>query len=423
MISITPNSNFQSQRLFSQLVSAFQSPHSPRASSLRSGYGVRFLCSLRAATQQKANGGFDPELRSVLELATDGELSEIGSILYGRSYFSPLLKSIAYGDNVDDVMYEEAGEGREAIVELLESRFFFLAADARATLRGWRPSYRDVLLDLRKKLRIPCSSRLTTGDLEAEIFLHVLQEFSSEEMPRFSFSRENTRFSDCYAYTDGPVGANQWKIDAFDVLKVGAKELKLIFLKGGGMLTLTKIYQLLRRSLSGKLLLEAANYQIKHEAIKKGGQLAAVSLESRVALLAAKKLFHCDDIGFGFSSITIFWPTKYDDVNRTIVMGDISGRYCNPNDRNRLCQDTACGLCICTDPPNPYLRMDNSNQAMKHKSDTVRRLANALPRKVGLDFIVKISYRVEFLVISTWKQFLKEHCFLPCFFSCEGDLV
>ncbi|KAF3792400.1 hypothetical protein EJ110_NYTH10465 [Nymphaea thermarum] len=323
MISITPNSNFQSQRLFSQLVSAFQSPHSPRASSLafcyrqRSGYGVRFLCSLRAATQQKAKGGFDPELRSVLQLATDGELSEIGSILYGRSftisisvcvltsYFSPLLKSIAYGDNVDDVM-------------------------------GWRPSYRDVLLDLRKKLRVPCSSRLTTGDLEAEIFLHVLQEFSSEEMPRFSISRENTRFSDCYAYTDGPVGANQWN-DAFDVLKVGVKELKLIFLKGGGMLTLTKIYQLLRRSLSGKLLLEAANYQIKQEAIKKGGQLAAVSLESRVALLAAKK---------GLVSA--------------------ASRYF--------------GL---RNPPNPYLRMDNSNQAMKHTSDTVRRLANALPRKVG----------------------------------------
>ncbi|CAN6465663.1 unnamed protein product [Victoria cruziana] len=323
MISITQNSNSQFHRVFSQLAFAFQCPHSPPASSLavcyrqRSSLGVRFLRSLRAASQQKANGRFDPELRSVLELATDGELSEIGSILYGRSYFSPLLKSIAYGDNVDDVMPEEAGEGREAIVHLLESRFFFLAADARETLRGWRPSYRDVLLDLRKKLRVSCSATLTTGDLEAEIFLHVLQEFPSEEMPRFSFPWQNSRFSNCYAYTDEQLGATQWKVDA---LRVGAEELKLIFLKGGGMLTLTKIYQLLRRSLSGKLLLNAANYQIKYEAIKKGGQLAAVSLESRVALLAAKKgLASAASRYFGLRSMMmligpLLWGTFLADI-------------------------------------------------------------------------------------------------------------
>ncbi|CAN6465662.1 unnamed protein product [Victoria cruziana] len=285
MISITQNSNSQFHRVFSQLAFAFQCPHSPPASSLavcyrqRSSLGVRFLRSLRAASQQKANGRFDPELRSVLELATDGELSEIGSILYGRSYFSPLLKSIAYGDNVDDVMPEEAGEGREAIVHLLESRFFFLAADARETLRGWRPSYRDVLLDLRKKLRVSCSATLTTGDLEAEIFLHVLQEFPSEEMPRFSFPWQNSRFSNCYAYTDEQLGATQWKVDA---LRVGAEELKLIFLKGG--------------------------------------QLAAVSLESRVALLAAKKgLASAASRYFGLRSMMmligpLLWGTFLADI-------------------------------------------------------------------------------------------------------------
>lgn len=50
----------------------------------------------------------------------------------------------------------------------------------------------------------------------------------SEEMPRFSFPWQNSRFSNCYAYTDGQLGATQWKVDA---LRVGAEELKLIFLK------------------------------------------------------------------------------------------------------------------------------------------------------------------------------------------------
>lgn len=44
--------------------------------------------------------------------------------------------------------------------------------------RGWRPSYRNVLLDVRKLLNIRCSAKLSTEDLEAEIFLHLLQEYS-----------------------------------------------------------------------------------------------------------------------------------------------------------------------------------------------------------------------------------------------------
>lgn len=44
--------------------------------------------------------------------------------------------------------------------------------------RGWRPSYRNVLLAVRKELNVPCSSKLSTEDLEAEIFLHLLRDYS-----------------------------------------------------------------------------------------------------------------------------------------------------------------------------------------------------------------------------------------------------
>ncbi|KAK7398765.1 hypothetical protein VNO78_09937 [Psophocarpus tetragonolobus] len=237
-----------------------------------------------------SHGAYDYELRSVLELATDSELHEIEAILFGTSYLSPLLKSIPFPftntDEVDRSMIGVDLQLRQQFIAALESRFFFLAADARSTLRGWRPSYRNVLLQIRKKLNIPCSLQLATHDLELEIFLHLLHCNSSE-----LDSGNATTLSDGLQR-----GFSQWKVQS----KLGAEDIrsiifKLIFLpflfKGGGVFTLSKIYQLLARKLSGKVLVEAANYQVKKELVNKGGQLAMINLESRAALLAAKQGF------------------------------------------------------------------------------------------------------------------------------------
>lgn len=51
------------------------------------------------------------------------------------SYFSPLFKSIVKPADVDYFMIEEDPEERDDFIANLESRFFFLAADARSTLR------------------------------------------------------------------------------------------------------------------------------------------------------------------------------------------------------------------------------------------------------------------------------------------------
>ncbi|XP_008789228.1 uncharacterized protein LOC103706782 [Phoenix dactylifera] len=241
----------------------------------------------QAAISARREEVFDPELRSVLELATDDELYELENILFGPSYFSPLLKSITNRRDADCVMDGEAIEEREDFIAHLESRFLYLAADARSTLRGWRPSYRNVLLGLRRKLGIPCSKKLSTEDLEVEIFLHMLNEYSSNEMGPISFPWDGTRLSNGHGSLE--VGLSQWKVHTFSALRFGAKQLQQVFLKGGGMLTATKIYEMAAQRLSGKMLLEAANYEIKHEIIKQGGQLAAVSLESRAAALAARQ--------------------------------------------------------------------------------------------------------------------------------------
>lgn len=57
------------------------------------------------------------------------------SYLIYFSYFSPLLKSVTKGTKFDYVMVGEDPEERDEFLSMLESRFLYLAADARSTLR------------------------------------------------------------------------------------------------------------------------------------------------------------------------------------------------------------------------------------------------------------------------------------------------
>ncbi|RXH77180.1 hypothetical protein DVH24_023454 [Malus domestica] len=204
----------------------------PISSSRWSASGLRLVGSAHAAISGSGQGTFDPELRSVLELATNSELYELERILFGPR------------TNVDYAMVEEDLDKREEFLTVLESRFLFLAADARSTISE------------------------ESGNFEG------LLEFSEP-----SDGQHSLQF-----------GLSQWKVQALSALKVGAAELRSMFLKAI-IFTLAKIYQLLARKLSGKVFLEAAKYQLKRDFVRRGGQLAAINLESGAALLAAKQGF------------------------------------------------------------------------------------------------------------------------------------
>ncbi|KAL6846237.1 hypothetical protein ACP4OV_023685 [Aristida adscensionis] len=251
-----------------------------------------------SAAAGAAEGMSDPELRLVLELATDEELMELEEILYGTSYFSPLLKSIGKRPNSDSVVVLDDIEERDIFVSKLESRFLYLAADARSVIRlpkllqanspiilhrGWRPSYRNVLLGVRRKLGVKCSSKLCTADLEAEIFLHLVNEYSSHQKESFPWDKQKS------SKETSSLGVSKWKVLTDAAWRIGAKGLETTFLKGGSALTVKTIYESLASRLSGKVLMEAANYEIKKELVKQGGRLAAVNLESRAGLLAARQ--------------------------------------------------------------------------------------------------------------------------------------
>ena len=91
------------------------------------------------------------ELRSGLELATEDELEQ----------FTPI-----------DVQSRD----REDWLDALEQRFRYLAADGVTVLRGktQQVTYRQTLIQVCRYLKIPYAKNLSTADLEAEVFLHLL---------------------------------------------------------------------------------------------------------------------------------------------------------------------------------------------------------------------------------------------------------
>jgi uncharacterized protein YaaW (UPF0174 family) len=119
------------------------------------------------------------ELRTVLELATEDELQDLTEILFRRK-FNPL----DYLQGLDPGQIQSCD--RTQWLDILEDRFRFLAADGFTVLRGESQTitYRQVLVRVCRylKLKLKISPSLSTTDLEAEIFLHLMQQ-SWKKMP------------------------------------------------------------------------------------------------------------------------------------------------------------------------------------------------------------------------------------------------
>jgi uncharacterized protein YaaW (UPF0174 family) len=117
------------------------------------------------------------ELRVALELATEDELQDLTEILF-RKKFNPL----DYLQRLDPVRVQSCD--RSQWMKAIEARFRYLAADGITVLRGESQAltYRHVLVQVCRYLKIRFSPSLSTTDLEAEIFLHLIQR-SWKKMP------------------------------------------------------------------------------------------------------------------------------------------------------------------------------------------------------------------------------------------------
>jgi uncharacterized protein YaaW (UPF0174 family) len=213
------------------------------------------------------------ELRTALELATEEELHGLTQLLF-RPRFNPL----DYMKPVDPL--ELQSRDRQGWIDAIEDRFRFLAADGLTVLRGQSHeiSYRRVLIQVCHYLRIPYSKSLSTTDLEAEIFLHLMGR-AWDKLPQAEQAALMVRVQKSLAKTDfaqplplhvqrDPVG---W------------------LLKGGSAIAVNSVLRpLLLNQLARQFAIEFARHQLAKETLK-GGAAAAAKLKGYVGVQMARR--------------------------------------------------------------------------------------------------------------------------------------
>ncbi len=214
------------------------------------------------------------ELRAALELATEEELQQLTEILFRRR-FNPL----DYVQTLDPI--EIQSQDREAWIDAIEERFRFLAADGMTVLRGRTSevTYRQVLITVCRYLKIPYSNKLSTTDLEAEIFLHLM----GRAWKRLPKSEQKT--------LTGKVQRELAKSQLDKPLPVQLQHDPVgLLLKGSSVLAVSSIIRpLLLKQLARQFALHFAGYQVATEAIVQGGSAAAAQFQNYLTMQTARR--------------------------------------------------------------------------------------------------------------------------------------
>lgn len=226
------------------------------------------------------------ELRSGLELATEEELQAITQILFQRR-FNPL----DYLQGMDPVDVQSSD--RVQWLDAIEERFRFLAADGLTVLRGGSQAvtYRQVLIRVGCYLKFKFSPNLSTTDLEAEIFLHLLQR-----------TWKNMKKQERQVLVDRIQSALQESSTNPLPLNCDPDPLRLI-VEGGGVLALSSVMSpLILRQIAQQFALHFATHQaavdlaagtlqiqgqVMAQAARQGMKSAAVRYGATRGLLAA----------------------------------------------------------------------------------------------------------------------------------------
>ncbi|HEY9668161.1 MAG TPA: YaaW family protein [Coleofasciculaceae cyanobacterium] len=214
------------------------------------------------------------ELRSALELATEDELIQLTDILFRRK-FNPL----DYVQTPDPL--EVQSRDREAWLDAIEQRFRFLAADGLTVLKGRTQefSYRQALIQVCHYLKIPYSKRLTTTDIEAEIFLNLMSR-AWKRLPASEKKSLTVRVQRSLAQSNFS-----------EPLPVHIQHDPVrILIKGGSALAVSSLIKpLLLKQLAHQFALHFARYQVAKTSLVRGGTVAALEFQNYLALQTAKQ--------------------------------------------------------------------------------------------------------------------------------------
>ena len=218
------------------------------------------------------------ELREALDLATDEELQALTEILFRRK-FNPL----DYVYIPEPIVVQS--QARETWIDAIESRFQFLAADGFTVLRRktGEVSYRQVLVQVCRYLKIPCAQTLSTEHLEAEIFLFLLNR-AWKQLPAAEQSALNGALqqavSEAQLTQKLPSSAHN---DPAGLLVSGSAIAASSVLRG-------VILQFIARQYA----VHAATYQVASQvanqaASQAAGALAAAQIQSQVTMQTASR--------------------------------------------------------------------------------------------------------------------------------------
>ncbi|AFZ21468.1 YaaW family protein [Allocoleopsis franciscana] len=214
------------------------------------------------------------ELRSALELATEEELVQLTDILFRRK-FNPL----DYVQTPDPI--EVQSRDREAWLDAIEDRFRFLAADGLTVLKGRSHefTYRQALIQVCHYLKIPYSKKLTTTDIEAEIFLNLMGR-AWKKLPASEKKSLTVRVQRSLAQSNFS-----------EPLPVHLQHNPMsLLVKGGSALAVSSILKpIVLQQMARQLALHFAKYQVAKEAVVRGGAAAAAQVESYLAIQTARR--------------------------------------------------------------------------------------------------------------------------------------
>lgn len=197
------------------------------------------------------------ELRSALELATDEELQQLTQLLFSRR-FNPL----DYMNTPTPL--EIQSQDRQSWLNAIENRFRYLASDGVTVLKRKTHlfSYRQALIKVCIYLKIPYSQSLTTTDLEAEIFLSLIekatQRLSHEEKDELNLGM--VRF------------LQKSELSQPLPLSVQKEPLNLL-VKGGSAFAITSVVQpFLLQQIARQFAIYFASYQVAKTTLTQGGK-------------------------------------------------------------------------------------------------------------------------------------------------------
>ncbi|MDJ0775056.1 MAG: YaaW family protein [Mastigocoleus sp. MO_167.B18] len=238
------------------------------------------------------------ELRTALEIATEEELQDLTAILFSRK-FNPL----DYVNTPEPI--EIQSQDRQAWLDSLEERFRFLAADGITVLRGKtkRVTYREAIIQVCKHLKIPYSTELTTIDLEAEVFLHLLGKVW-RKLPKNEQHQMTLRIQRHLA---------QSELKEPLPLTLQRDPLGLIF-KAGSAFALTSVVQpFLLKHIARQFAAHFASYHVARQAAIKGSAAAVSQFNNYVTLHMARRGMALSAARYGAirSTLTFLGPVMW----------------------------------------------------------------------------------------------------------------